>query len=431
MAKKTKAVKKNNHRIFAIVFSTLIILALTLLVPFSLMSVKNSTEQRSQAAGNTTLDYAERYESSGRHKFLVNTRYNYNEYAYFTGSYIPEINNTLMPGRYTIDVQYEAKEMEGRGFQIALVCTAETCPNLEENQPPILKGQNYLSFNPSDFGRGVHRNKYNFFLPRELKSNTQLRLIANTGTNIEVDFLKLYQTQGNNNRQLLMNPSFEETDLIPTQIINGLGPNAPSNLYEQLHYSGFKAVLPDYLGKGRAFAFNGPGKFKFENGQELTHVRLLTSVNSITVQEHKPYALKMTYFLPRQKVTYDSNMFEVNLGHPSQHNLIEKVRLSQASSSCNMQTGQNCQFNTLQVPFQKDTTVQGIVQIVVDSQMELYIKDIAIVNTETNAVLWQDNFSAYTPFTLNLKGPKYWKPGIPEHQAFGEVFYGATSPDDN
>lgn len=410
-----KKSKKSNHRIFAIAFSTLIIISLLLMIPVAIMSSRTSTEQRSQAASNTNfiqvgIDQTER--GQGNKKFRINSRRGIQEFIYFDGTY-NLTENSLTQGEYQLDIQYNATEIVGRGLRIALVCVAQECQNLN-GQGSVGMNQPLLNINPSSLGTGAKHIQADFTVGATPVRNTMVRLFADDGTNVEFDFVKLQKAGGN---QILVNPSFLETNQINIERVND-GSTTSVDIYRSNQFlntryqSAFKSVIPSLYGKTNVLMFNGP------EGNRDKVISTRTQYNFTTGRN---YRLEMSYFMPKHSIQLDQDVFNLDI---IQGNQVKRAVTSQlVQDECNYVTGADCQFSTLTQTFTPNATGAHEININLDVRAEVFIDFLRILELDAGGnpgrVVWAEEFNNVRPKQNLIVVPRAWQPREAWKQVYG------------
>lgn len=396
-----KPIKKSNHRVFGIIISSLIIIALLAMIPLSLVSMNknNSTDQRSQASGQNFQEVElDQDETSFRGQFVTQSRRGVTDLIYFDGEFTTNTTR-LLAGEYEFDIQYNAYDIVGRGFYITITCMSDSCP--QANNQPGTVGPNgaVYTIKPTALSTGQHRIRSRFRLG---DGNYVVRVFANDGTKVWYDFIRLdnYSTQ----TQILKNPSFQEgSDMFITR------KNAPVNNLT-IHRQGAvnNVVLPTYLYKQHVFMHKGRGGTLPIMSLILNHYK--------DIVNGRRYQIEMAYFLPQYNRMQAK---DIQMSHGGISVLYENLDF--ASSDCKIDTGSGCTFNVKQFSFTGTNNNQQPLNFNIHGNAEMYIDYIKIIDTTDNSTVYFTDFSSVQDREIELKYPSFWKASPSWKQAYGTV----------
>lgn len=402
--------------------SSLFLTGLTLMIPFSSVAPKEATTTRPQPTPTgiqqLVIDEGER-NNPAYNQFRFNSRRGIVEYIYVDGTYNPAVvvNNTLQPGTYQFDVQYKADEITGRGLWIALVCVTNSCPKLDGTGTVGMNGILHM-MNPSYLGTGEKHLKSQFTIGQQMSNNTIVRIFANDGTNVELDFVKFQRVQGANITSLLKNDSFQEQQTKGFSRISKDSDSSPSEIMPSsqawtgdMFRASFESVIPSMYGGTNVLMVNWP------NGVHETS-DFVQSKNYHYLQAGKQYSFSMKYFMPKHSIELAQNHFKVYLYNDNgPHQYVVQTNLSQ--EECDYTSNTNCAFKTNVYNFSPAVTGTYMIQLYGDTRMELFVDRVALMNRTDNQTVWEDTFDSYAAHDVSILTPKEWVFRESWKQAYG------------
>lgn len=263
-----KKVKKNNHRIFAIAFSALIIGALILMVPLSLMSVKKNQDNRNQAfvgqdnislPSNITLDRRWLYISTSPTSSQPQTRWESKTFSVAAGQ------------QYNLAAAMVPLTLMNQGVTVSLICAESACPRADGNGAVSLNTPiETLTFNSTTSPVRVYK--------RLVKSLTfgraftgAIRISAYGGTEAAIDYAKVSGLVPNGDfNDYEERPLSRNTPTFTSETAtNGFALLSKPTADSYLGNAAVAELLNDPKGMVVSRAFNSD-KFDLSNGQNAT-----------------------------------------------------------------------------------------------------------------------------------------------------------------
>lgn len=383
------------------------------------MTEATSSNKNANTIEQLPIDLQER-NNPNYNKFTLNSRRGITEYIYVDGTYYPQtyIGNTLPAGGYQLDVQYKAHEVTGRGLWFTLVCTS-SCTKLD-GSGTVGPNEILYMLNTSYLGTGEKHVRGRFTINQDMVNNTVVRVFANDGTNVDLDFVKFQRLVGNNAIDLLKNTSFQtqvDTQLNRISKDSLVSPSEIMPSYRDWTGDNFRAafesVIPTVYGATNVLMVNWP------HGPHETS-DFVQSKAFYPLAADKQYRFEMRYFAPQHSINLANNYFKVQLynenipstpQYPIQANLVQET--------CDYTATNDCEFKTFTQDFSPHTSAFYMMQLYTDTRMELFVDKVTVRNLTDNTIVWEDTFDSYTAHDIRIKTPNDWVFREPWKRAYG------------